>query len=75
MRTCASAYSHTRGVDARFHVLNPLRHTDDIRRLLLQTTFENIAIEGEIAQNEQFHLLFQYFQLFINIILSFFLDY
>ena len=30
-------------------------------------TFENIEIKGEIAQNEQFHLLLQYFQLFLNI--------
>ena len=50
--------------------INPLLHTDDIWRLLLQTTFENIAIKGEIARNEQFHLLLQYFQLFINIIYS-----
>ena len=35
-------------------------------------TFENIVLKGEIAQNEQFHLLVQYFQLFININLSVF---
>ena len=37
---------------------NPLDllHTDDIWHLPLNMTLENIAIKGEIAQNEQFHL-------------------
>ena len=30
---------------------------------LQQTTFENSVAKGEIAHNEQFHLLPQYFQL------------
>ena len=38
---------------------------------LQQTTFENIVTKGEIAQDEQFHLLPQCFQLLSVIILSF----
>ena len=37
---------------------------------LQQTTFENIVTKGEIAQNEQFLLLPQCFQLFSVIILT-----
>ena len=35
---------------------------------LLQTTFENTVTKGEIAQNEQFPLFPQYFQLFSFIV-------
>ena len=38
--------------------------------LLQQTTFKSIVAKGEIAQNEQFLLLSQCFQLFSVIILS-----
>ena len=55
-----------------FHSFNPLLHTDDIWHLPLNLSFKNIAIKGKIAQNEQFHLLSQYFQLFMNINLSVF---
>ena len=52
--------------------VNPLIHTDDIWHLPLNISFKNISIKGDIAQNEQFHILLQYFQLFININLSVF---
>ena len=60
-------YMRERVNDNGYHPLNPLLHRDDIWHLPLNMTFENIAVKGEIAQNKQFHLLLQYFQLFINI--------
>ena len=38
---------------------------------LQQTTFENIVAKGEMAHDEQFHLLSQSFQLYLIIKLSF----
>ena len=49
----------------------PITHGEDICSLLLVTCFENIEIKGEIAHNEQFHLLLENCQLnFAQMVIS-----
>ena len=49
-------------ITLRLASFNPLLHTDDIGHMPLNVTFEN----------EQFHLLLQFFKLFINVNISVF---
>ena len=53
------------------NLLNPFPHIDTFLAPLQQITFENIVAKGEIAQNKQFPLMSQCFQLYKKIILSF----